>query len=129
MAYDLQIGTMTLFMEASGEPDEGKLGVAYVIENRRATGRWGKTIAAVCFAQHQFSSWNYTGPNMERLANLSDIDPVLAACEQAMSNAMHGTVPDPTGGALYYFADYIDPPPWSHNLTFTIKIGRHEFYK
>ncbi len=129
MAYDLQIGAATVFMEASGEPDEGKLAVASVLVNRLKTGRWGKTLAAVCFAPHQFSSWNYTGSNMERLANINDIDPVLAACEQAMSNAMHGTAPDPTGAALYYFADYIDPPAWSHNLTFTIKIGRHEFFK
>jgi spore germination cell wall hydrolase CwlJ-like protein len=129
MPYDLQIGTMTVFMEASGEPDEGKLAVAYVLVNRLKTERWGKTLAAVCFAPHQFSSWDYTGPNMERLASASDIDPALAACEQAMSNAMHGTAEDPTKGALYYFADYIEPPKWAHNLTFTVHVGQHEFFK
>lgn len=120
---------MTIFMEASNEPAAGQLGVAYVIANRWRAGRWGKTIAAVCFEPHQFSSWNYSGPNMERVARIDDTDPTLAACSDALSNAIHKTAPDPTHGALYYFADYINKPTWADKLTFTTKIGHHEFYK
>jgi hypothetical protein len=128
MAYDLQIGTMTVFMEANNT-DESRLAIAYSEVNRLKAGHWGKTLAAVCVSPHQYSSWNYAGPNLERLANVSDIDPVLAACEQAVSNAIHGTAPDPTGGATYYFRYDIPKPPWSVHLTFLKRIGDHEFYK
>ncbi len=129
MAYDLQIGTMTVYMEGSDQTDEGRLAIAYCGVNRLRSGRWGKTLAAVFVSPHQFSSWNYSGPNLERVANLSDIDPVLAACEQAMSVAMDGAAPDPTGGATYYFRYDIVKPPWAANLKFLKRIGAHEFYK
>jgi spore germination cell wall hydrolase CwlJ-like protein len=132
MAYDHEIATMTVYMEASSEGPEGMLAVAYVIINRLKSGRWGKTLAAVCFAPHQFSSWFYVGPNMERLANLEELDPVLGEAENAVMQALGQTVggpPDPTNGALYYFRYDIVKPPWAANLKFLKRIGAHEFYR
>ena len=36
-------------------------------------------------------------------------------------------IKDPTGGALWYHADYVDPP-WRVKLVEGPKIGRHVFY-
>ncbi|MBK8908434.1 MAG: cell wall hydrolase [Rhodospirillales bacterium] len=35
--------------------------------------------------------------------------------------------PDPTRGALWYHADYADPP-WTRSMTRTTQIGRHIYY-
>ena len=129
MAYDHEIATMTVFMEASGEPDQGKAAVAHVLVNRLRAGRWGSTLAAVCLAPLQFSSWNSSDPNRKRAAELSIDDPVFQACEMAVAMATDGTSADPTQGATFYFADTIAAPSWAASMVETATIGHHRFFK
>lgn len=129
MAYDLQIGTGTVFSETSGEPPEGQRGVSHVLVNRLRDGRWGKTLAAVCLAPDQFSSWNTTDPNRKRLAETPDNNPILFQIQGYLQAAMDGTDPDPTGGALYYFNPAEVMPSWAADFIKTVSIGHHDFYK
>jgi len=129
MAFDQIIDAATVFMETSGEGSEGITAVAYVVVNRWRSGKFGATLAAVCLNPLQFSAWNTYDPNRLRLAKTPDDDPILQQCGKAIGDAMGGTVPDPTDGALYYFADSIPPPLWTKALTRTVKIGHQTFYR
>lgn len=129
MAFDTEIATLTVFMEASGEGPDGIQAVAYVIVNRWKSGKFGTTIAAVCLKPLQFSCWNTSDSNRMRAAIIADDDPVLQQCQAAVIDAMAHTAPDPTDGALYYFADTIQTPHWVSALNFTARIGHQRFYK
>jgi len=129
MAFDLQIAAATLYMEASGEPLEGQQGVCAVLINRMNDGRWGHTLAAVCLAPQQFSSWNTTDPNRKRLALAADTDPLLMQFQGMVQQALAGTFPDPTYGALYYFNPALAKPLWAASFVLTVKLGNQNFYK
>lgn len=128
MAYDLQIGTATVFMEASGEPPEGQQGVCHVLLNRLKDGRWGTTLAAVCLAPYQFSSWNTPDSNRKRLALLNESSPALVTIAALLQGAIAGEV-DPTGGALWYFNPALARPTWAASYVETARLGHHVFYK
>jgi spore germination cell wall hydrolase CwlJ-like protein len=129
MAYDTELATMTVYMEASGEGPAGMLAVAYVLVNRRGRA-YVETLAAVCLEPFQFSCWNTSDPNRIRIAQLKDEDPTLAEAEHAVTTAINGTEPDPTHGAVnYYSTSMRTPPDWAKRMTFTAQIGKHRFYK
>ena len=128
MAFDLEIGAATVFMESSSEGEGGQVAVAWVLVNRMRSGHWGNTIASVCLAPFQFSSWNTSDPNRKRVALLRDDDPVLVGCQRAMREALDGVSSDPTGNATFYFADGIDAPGWASAMRPTVKIGKHNFF-
>jgi len=128
MAYDLQIGSATVYMEASGEPPEGQRAVVWVLVNRLRDGRWGPSLASVCLYPEQFSAWNTNDPNRGRLAQAADTDPTLQQITQYLQNALDGTDTDPTGGALYYFAPALAMPSWASKFTKLIDIGNQSYY-
>jgi len=129
MAFDLQIGAATAFMEASGESLEGQRGVCHVLINRLKDGRWGKTLAAVCLAPSQFSSWDTTDPNRKRLALTPDNDSTLTNLSALLRGILAGDDEDPTGGALWYFNPSLALPSWASSYIQTAKLGNQVFYK
>lgn len=130
MAYDDEIATATIFMEASGEPPEGRRAVAWVLINRLASGgRYGTTLAGVCLKPFQFSCWNTSDPNRMRLSNTLETDAVLLDSGAALQGAQAGGT-DPTGGATLYYSDTMKTPPdWASAATFTLKIGSNLFFR
>jgi len=129
MAFDLQIGAATAFMEASGEPLEGQRGVCHVLINRLKDGRWGGTLAAVCLAPSQFSCWNTSDPNRKRLALTPDANSTLINLQALLQGILAGDDEDPTLGALWYFAPTICRPSWASDYVQTVKLGNHLFFK
>lgn len=127
MALDLEIGTATIFMEASGQSPDGQAAIAHVLLNRMDDGRWGHSVAAVCLYPSQFSCWNTVDPNRERLAKASDGD--LSSIRRILDDAMDGLSEDPTNGALYYFNPSVCRPSWAALFIKTGSIGSHDFYK
>ncbi len=130
MAFDREIAALTIYCEASGEPHEGKVAVAATLFNRLKTGRFGKTIAAVCLARYQFSEWNDdkgNNANLIRGAETPEANPVMADCLDAYDEASRGA--DPTKGATFYYADYIAAPAWAATGVETVQIGRHKFFR
>jgi len=134
MAYDLQIGAITVYCEASGESPEAQLAVAFTFENRLAdpSHRYGRSVAEVCLRRYQYSEWNadqVDNTNLLRAARCPASDPVLQACAYAVQEAMSGGVTDPSGGATHYHDTSIPPPSWTQGATRTGQIGRLVFYK
>lgn len=58
----------TIAFEASGEPEEGKAAVAFVILNRERSGRWGDNIEEVVTQPWQFEPWMTRRTEMEKLS-------------------------------------------------------------
>lgn len=129
MAFDFQITTSTVWMEARGEPIEGIYAVAYVIANRLRHGGFGKSLTAVCLAPHQFSCWNSSDPNRAALAAADPGDKALLQSETAVMAVLNKTAEDPTHGGLYYVQTSILPQAWLDGMTKTAEIGKHTFFK
>lgn len=136
---DLDTLGRTLWGEARGEPDEGKIAVAWVIRNRAERPAFARHLAGregavewVCKAPWQFSCWNAQDPNRAKLVALH---PHSFAVElQIATDVLKGAAPDPTGGADHYHT--IDapswatlwPPDWAPKMVETARFGGHVFY-
>ncbi len=94
--FNLCIATLTVAMEAQGEPRKGKLAVAYVLVNRTKAGA---SMTDVIFKPQQFSCWD---PNSPTRMNI-DTTPenIFAECLGAVLTATHRLDPDPTNGAVF----------------------------
>lgn len=126
---DLDVLARTIWGEARGESQEGRIAVAWVVRNRSERRRWPSAVAAVCEQPWQFSCWNASDPNRSKLLDLSTEDMLYKECHEVARAVLAGEIPDPTGGADHYFADWITPPAWAEQMTFTTTIGRHLFYR
>lgn len=112
---DDDLAIRTIAAETSGHPDE-TAGIAAVIRNRVASGKWGDTVKDVVLAKNQFEPWNANSGN-----NPMNIDPSSSRYQQAAAawNAIKsGDIADPTDGATHFFAPRAqaalgrNPPAW-----------------
>jgi len=120
---------LTIYHEARGEPNEGKVAVSHVVMNRVASGRFPDTICDVVrqggeMTRHrcQFSWWCDGRSDAPR----SQADWELS--NEIALKVYWGRSVDPTEGALWYHADYVSPK-WRHDFETGPKIGRHIFYR
>ncbi len=127
-ARDIDVLARTVFGEARGESDLGKLAVAWVIVNRAKRAR--SSIAAACLKSIHFSAWNNgRGNDANQLAMLTaDLsDPAYARCMAAALQAAHEFGKDPTDGARHYHAAGVSPH-WAEGKSYET-IGGHRFYR
>ena len=125
----------TLWAEARSQGGEGMHAVANVILNRAAQpGWWGRDIRSVCLAPKQFSCWNENDPQAKviRAESISDRSYEIASTIADM--AIGGVLPDITGGADHYVAEYaLDATHWDDRHTATFVCGkprtRHYFFR
>lgn len=125
---DLSCLALNIYHEARGEPESGKLAVGHVVLNRARDRRFPDRVCDVVRqggeeVRHgcQFSWW---------CDGRSDRPNNAVAWQESLDYAgeiLDGKTKDPTGGALWYHADYVEPP-WSKVLTSGPQIGRHVFY-
>jgi len=112
---------MNIYHEARGERLEGQIAVAQVTVNRVAHASWESTICDVVYQPKQFS-WTHL---------IKDTTPTEArAWSQARiiaRDVMIGNVEDPTKGAVYYHANYVNPN-WAEYMDLSKVIGNHLFY-
>lgn len=125
---DEDIVMRTIWMEARGEPYEGKLAVAHVIINRAMAmrGRWN-TLAQVCLDPYQFSGWRRADPNLLPALNLRPEDLRAQDCLRAFREAI-ASPHDPTFGAKHYFNPKLANPPWAIGEVPCYTCGNHVFY-
>jgi len=128
-AESLQCMAQNLYHEARGEGDAGMLAVGQVVMNRVADPHFpddvctvirqgGERIRFGC----QFSWW------CDGLSDRTD-DPRAWQRSLTLARAiLEGRAGDPTRGALWYHADYVDPH-WRQDMSETARIGRHIFYQ
>lgn len=124
------------FLEAEGEPDEGKLGVVYVAVNR--ADRWQQSIKEVLLKPSQFSCMNADYFPTMGYARLTAASPAAAeACWRAAAAGLWRLQADPTGGGDHYLnvpatkagRKKHDLPSWYDANRVTVVIGRHTFLK
>ncbi|HZI74429.1 MAG TPA: cell wall hydrolase [Gemmatimonadales bacterium] len=130
-AGDVDTLARVLWGEARGEGRAGLEAVAWVVVNRvRQPGtRFPDTISGVCRQPFQFSCLNKSDPNAKRCAAVSEADPTFLAALSVATDVLSGRVPDPVGGAQYYFVSNMkDPPNWRKAMQLKAKIGAHSFY-
>lgn len=124
---DIDIMARTIFGEARGESDEGRLAVAYVILNRAKL--YKKAIGEACLLSIHFSCWNNGRDNDSNQLAMMMADegmPSFAKCKIAALQAAHGLKPDPTGGATHYHTHAVSPS-WAKDKEY-VSIGHHRFY-
>lgn len=121
---------MTVWGEARGESQEGKLAVAYVICNRMQQER--RSALQVVLRPFQFSFWNTNDPSRWKMQpSLSD--PTWADCYQAAKDALERTKPDPTEGCTSYLNPDACTKQQKANAGYHVNrvkhvIGRHHFF-
>ena len=125
---ELNCMALNIYHEARNEPDEGQFAVAHVVLNRIADRRFPDTVCKVIRqggerVRHrcQFSWWcdgrSDRPRNLRKWRNIKE-----------MAEAVYwGRSVDPTGGALWYHADYVSPY-WGRIFKRSRQIGRHIFY-
>lgn len=119
----------TVAAEAGNQPPLGQAAVAHVILNRVASGQYGQGVPGVVTepvkpgSQYkQFSVWNPPGlPESSATArNLDPRSPQYAQIGDLVDKVYSGVIPDPTGGALHYYAPRSmqggKPPGWAAPL-------------
>ena len=119
---------LNIYFEARGESEQGQHAVGHVVMNRVANQHFPDTICEVVqqggeqqLHRCQFSWW---------CDGRSDKPLNQAAWRNAMQSAYaiyFRYSKDPTDGALWYHAAYVNPY-WSNTLTMGTKIGQHVFY-
>jgi spore germination cell wall hydrolase CwlJ-like protein len=119
---------LNIYHEARSEPELGQRAVAAVTLNRVASGQFP---GSVCGVVEQGGKGRNACQFSWRCDAASDRPREAAAWLHALDlsrKALSGLTADPTGGALYYHAIYVEPG-WSQDLRRTARIGRHLFYK
>ena len=117
----------TMYGEARGEGAKGMQAVGNVIMNRVKAGGWyGASVKDVCLKPKQFSCWNENDPNRKIILNATDAQ--LKQARTIAEQVISGELPDITGGATHYYANYISKPSWAKSMTQTAQIGSHIFY-
>jgi N-acetylmuramoyl-L-alanine amidase len=118
---------MTIWQEARGESQAGKVAVAEVIRNRTEKLYTSDgTVAGTVLRKLQFSGWNTNDPNRTPSALLDDADPMVVACREAWITALAGS--DTTLGSVLYCNLAIVRPPWLAGCRETAVIGHHTFF-
>ncbi len=118
----------TVYGEASGESEAGKIAVVHCIRNRlKRPKRFRATAEAVCTQPWQFSCWNAGDPNLARILALREASDVYGDLGALVDRAWQ--MDDTIGGADHYFADYVATPSWALPPAKMVKkIGVHQFY-
>lgn len=125
---ELRCLALNVYWEARSEPIAGQFAVAAVTLNRAEDPRFPQDVCEVVrdggeAQRHrcQFSWW---------CDGKQDTPLEKRAWNRAMMVARlvyAGAVSDPTNGALWYHADYVEPT-WAKVKSATARIGRHIFY-
>jgi spore germination cell wall hydrolase CwlJ-like protein len=120
----------TIAFEASGESAMAKIAVAYVVLNRKKSGRWGDDIKTVVTQPGQFEPWTTKRTEME---GLSPDDPRYRSAATIADAVLSGQTPDPTEGATHFLNPKIvrerrggELPLWARGEG--LAIGNHTFY-
>lgn len=126
---DMECLALNIYFEARGESALGRRAVGHVVMNRVNDRRFPNSI---CDVVHQGGyqilnrcqfSWWCDGRSDQPYNRVQWIKSLKLALEIYV-----GKSEDPTNGALWYHADYINPY-WSRAFQRGPKIGRHIFYR
>ena len=121
---ELKCLATAVYFESMGEPLEGQLAVAEVVQNRAASGRYPSSLCGVVKQKAQFSFVKAGGV-------FPSIDTGSSAWKKAQAIARIASAKlasNLTSDVLWYHADYV-APTWKNHLSKVEKIGAHIFYR
>lgn len=130
---DIDVLARTIWGEARGESISGQEAIASVVMNRVAFSKrrgrywWGNTVTDVCQAPWQFSCWNKTDPNYQKLIKVGTEDINFCMCRRIAERAVNGTLEDKTCGATHYHTRNCFPA-WACDKKPCAEVGAHLFY-
>lgn len=128
--HQVECLAQNIYFESGHEPKEGQIAVAFVTINRMESGQFPNSICGVVKQKVQTTcqfSWYCDGKfDVKSLTHFNFIlyNSVRELATYVYAN--HEKMEDPSRGALYYHADYVNPH-WK-NMVYLTKIGRHKFY-
>ena len=118
---EVECMALNIYHEARGERVEGQIAVAHVTVNRVNHENWPGNICDVVYQSKQFS-WTHMikdhTPNEKRAWKEAQV---------IARDVMIGNTEDPTKGAEFYHANYVNPW-WAKEYILTKVIGNHLFY-
>tara|TARA_R110000824_G_scaffold167194_4_gene344054 strand:- start:5256 stop:5735 length:480 start_codon:yes stop_codon:yes gene_type:complete len=126
---DIYCLAKNIYFEAGNQPLAGRMAVAYVTINRMNHGLFPDNICAVVYQggetkyRCQFS-WYCDGKHDIPTDSETWLSSLVLANKLLNSYSL-----DITEGSLWYHANYIEDPYWSKELTPTVIINNHIFYK
>ncbi len=112
---------LNIYHEARSERVEGQIAVAQVTLNRVAHDEWPSTICEVVYQPKQFS-WTHLVKEQSPLEKKA-----WKKARVIARDVMIGNVEDPTHGAVFYHANYVNPD-WAKFMDLSKVIGNHLFY-
>lgn len=112
---------LNIYHESRGERVEGQIAVAQVTLNRVNHAKWPSTICEVVYEYKQFS-WTHLIKDHTPKSKRS-----WKAAQVIARDVMVGNVEDPTMGAVFYHANYVNPS-WADFVDLSKVIGNHLFY-
>jgi len=127
-AQEIGCLALTIYHEARGESERGKLAVGHVVMNRAHSLLFPTSVCDVVRQggqQHhrcQFSWW--CDGNSDRPKDRSALQESLWLAERIY----YGCTRDPTAGALWYHSTTVTPS-WSKSFGPGKRIDRHVFYR
>lgn len=117
-----------VYFEARSEALEGQLAVAQVVLNRVASARYPSSICAVAFQNEHLPfrcQFSFACDGMpDKAYNMAAWRQARAVAQVALD----GSWADLTGQSTHYHA-LNAAPYWSRQLTQTVQLGRHIFYR
>ena len=124
--YHLQAVKLCVWREARGEGHDGCRAVAHVIFNRAKNS--GHSLATVVYFPLQFSSMSAPrDPQLDNYPKTGDVQ--MQDIEETVELIASGGDADLTNGATHYFNPNVVIPDWAKEMTLTLKLGNHDFYK
>lgn len=117
---------LNIYWEAKSEPVLGQVAVAAVTLNRVAHPAFPKTICGVVKQGDRHAcqfSWV-----CDRRADRPRQDEAWQQARDIAYQSMFFDPPDPTGGALYFHANYVRPG-WARSMVKVARIGKHIYYR
>ena len=138
-----QIFGLTLYGEARGEPDEGKIAVGSVILERVKQGNRGKNIKEVCLWRKQFSCFNEFDKGYGKILHIAETwdeaiatDFVLMSCFGISVGMISGYIPEHPVILEARCLNYLNPKQASEarerwlesGMKSVLVIEKHEFF-
>lgn len=117
----------TAYGEARGEGRAGMQAVAEVVKNRLESPHFPDTIDEVVKQPFQFSSWNKSDKNREKLLSVTENDEQFRTAREVTYDVFKCDHSEITGGADHYHADSIRPY-WADESKESARVGNHIFY-
>ena len=119
---ELECLSKAVYLEARGEPFEGRLAVAHTLKNRTLHPHYPDTICEVVYQPHQVTGIHQGLP----------IKYDSKAWEESVKDSymvLQDYVSDTSEGAIMYYAHNQVTPYWKNSYDVTVKIGGHTFMK